>query len=307
MKKIFFVKTFAGFLITILSISPIAAQKRKPVATKAKPVIFAVLDGGKSIEPIAFIDKGALTQASDGGDDGKKITAFTKMYYKPKTAYRLVFGGVDDGTVTVVKNDPTAECARNIAEVSTVSKNAKLGGFVMGLATSAPTNKTAKGVRRLPTFPERAEIETLVRAEFAKQKVAAGALKNLHYHNLTALDVDGDGKAEMVGSFWVETAATERALLFFIADKNKDGKYSFGYSDFKTVKESEMLGGSDINAINEGIYNELLLDVLDYNGDKVGEIFTYVQGLEGSGFNAYKRQDSKWVKAFEGGNYHCGF
>jgi hypothetical protein len=307
MKKISFVKNFACLLMVSLSISPIAAQRVKPKIPKAKPIIFAVLNDGKSIEPIALIDKGALTQASDGGDDDKKITAFTKMYYKPKTAYRLVFGGVDDGTVTVEKSDPSAECARNIAQVSTISKNAKLGGFVMGLATSAPTNKMAKSVRRLPTFPERAEIESLVRAEFAKQKVAAGALKNLHYHNLTALDVDNDGKAEMVGSFWVETAPTERALLFFIADKNKDGKYSFGYSDFKTVKESELMSGSDINAIDEGVYNELLLDVLDYNGDKVAEIFTHTQSFEGSGFNAYKRTGGKWIKAFEGSNYHCGF
>jgi len=306
MKKISFVKIFACLLTVNLLISPIAAQKVKPKITKAKPIIFAVLNDGKSIEPIALIDKGALTQASDGGDDGKKITAFTKMYYKPKTAYRLVFGGVDDGTVTVVKNDPNAECARNIAEVSTISKNAKLGGFVMGLATSAPTNKTAKGVRRLPTFPERAEIESLVRAEFAKQKVAPSALKNLHYHNLTALDVDNDGKAEMVGSFWVETAPTERALLFFIADKNKDGKYSFGYSKYDVVKLDEVMSG-EIKSVEEGILNELLLDALDYNGDKTSEIFTFVQTFEGSIFNVYKREGGKWVRVFEGSNYHCGF
>jgi hypothetical protein len=306
MKKTSFAKTLVCLLIVILSISPLAAQKRKTVAAKAKPIIFAVLNDGKTLEPIAVIEKGALAQASDGGDDSKKINAFTKMYYKPNAAYRLVFGGVDAGTVTVKSSDASAECARNMAEVTTVSKTAKLSGLVMGLATSAPTNKTAKSVRRLPTPTERAEIEALVRAEFTKQKVAGSALKNLRYHNLTALDVDNDGSAEMVGSFWVETSATERALLFFIADKNADGKYSFGYSDFKLVKEDEVMSGN-IKALDNGIYNELLLDVLDYNGDKTGEIFTYLQAFEGAGFNAYKREGGKWVKAFEGSNYHCGF
>lgn len=306
MKKTSVAKFFACLLIVLLSLSPIVGQKRKPVKTKAKPIIFAVLNDGKSIEPIALIDKGELVEASDGGDDSKKIAAFTKMYYAPKAAYRLIFGGVDAGTVTVVKSAPDSDCAKNMAEVSTVSAKAKLGGLVMGLATNASTSKTAKGVRRLPTFPERGEIETLVRAEFTSQKVSATALKTMRYHNLTALDVDSDGKAEMVGSFWVETSATERGLLFFIADKNVDGKYAFGYSDFRLVKQDEVMSG-EIKALDTGIYNELLLDVLEYDGDKTREIFTYIQGFEGSGFNAYKRESGKWVKKFEGSNYHCGF
>jgi hypothetical protein len=306
MKKISFVKIFACLLIVILLISPIAAQRRKPVKTKTKPIIFAVLNDGKTLEPIAVIDKGVLVETSDGSDDIKKITAFTKMYYAPKATYRLVFGGVDAGTVTINKSDPNAECSKNTAEVTTVSPKAKLSGLVMGLATSAPTNKTAKGVRRLPTFPERAEIEKLVRAEFAKLKVSASALKNLHYHNLTALDVDNDGTAEMVGSFWVETAPTERALLFFIAEKKADKLYAIGFSDSKIIKQEDVMSG-EIKAVDEGVLNELLLDVLDYNGDKTSEIFTYVQSFEGSGFNAYKREGGKWVKAFEGSNYHCGY
>lgn len=306
MKKTYFDKFFACLIVFVLSISPITAQKKKPVKSKTKPIIFAVLNDGKWVEPIALIDKGALIKASDGADDAKAVTAFTKTYYKPNTVYRLVFGGVDAGTVTIQKSDPTSECAKNIAEVTTLAKSAKISGLVMGLATNAATNKTAKGVRRLPTFPERAEIEALVRAEFTKQGVSAAALKNMHYHNLTALDVDFDGKAEMVGSFWVETSATERALLFFIADKTKDGKYAFGFSEFKNVKQDEVMSG-EIKAVDEGVYNELLLDVFDYNGDKTSEIFTYVQGFEGSGFYAYKRDGGKWVRAFEGSNYHCGF
>jgi hypothetical protein len=307
MKKTFFSKIFVFLLTVFLLVSPLAAQKRKSVKTKAKPIIFAVLNDGKTLEPIAVIDKGKLTQASGGDDEAAAIAAFVKTYYQPKSTYRLIFGGADDGTVTVVKSNAASDCAKNVADATTVAKTAKLGGFVMGLATSATIDKTIKPVRRKPTSAERAEIETLVRNEFAKQKVPAAALKNLRYHNLTAIDVDRDGNAEMVGSFWVENAAGERALLFFIADKNSDGKYSFGYSDFKIYKQSEMMSGSNITALDEGVYHELLLDVMDYDGDKVGEIFTTIEALEGAGFNAYKRDGGKWVKAFEGNNYHCGF
>ncbi|HEY0426433.1 MAG TPA: hypothetical protein VGC76_01380 [Pyrinomonadaceae bacterium] len=305
MKKTFFAKTLVCLLTVFLSISATSAQKNKPVKTKAKPIIFAVLNDGKTLEPIAVIDNGKLTQASDGGDDAKKIAAFVKTYYQPKTTYQLVFGGAGDGTVTIDKSNAASDCAKNMAEVTTVAKTAKLSGLVMGLATSAPINKIAKVIRRKPTPAERAEIEALVRAEYAKQKVSDNVLKNLHYHNLTALDVDNDGSAEMVGSFWIETAPTERALLFFIADKT-GGKYSFGYSDFKIVKQDEVMSGN-IKDLDNGVYNELLLDILDYNGDKTSEIFTYVESFEGAGFNAYKREGGKWVKAFEGSNYHCAF
>lgn len=300
MKKTIFVKICASFLIVLMLSASLTAQ------TKPKPVIFAVLNDGKSVEPIAAVDKGELTQASDGGDEDAKIQAFTKTYYKPKATYKLIFGGVEAGTVTIKKSSPASDCAKNMAEVSIVSKVAKLGGMVMGLATSAPVNKSIKSMRRKPTPAERAEIETLVRAEFTKEKVKSAALKNLRSHNLTALDVDNDGKAELVGSYWVETSATSRGLLFFIADKNEKGKYSFGYSEYRPVLQDEVMS-KNIKDLDSGVYNELLLDAFEYNGDNVSEIFTYVPGFEGSGFYAYKRENGKWVRAFEGSNYHCGY
>jgi hypothetical protein len=298
-RKTSFAKPFACILLFILTVSTIFGQK-------PKPIIFAVLNDGKTLEPIALIEKGKLVPASDGGDEEKVKILFAKTYYKPKTSYSLIFGGASDGVVTVKSSDPKAECSSNMADVLTKSTKAKLGGFVMALATNAPPSAT-KFARRQPTADERTEITALVRAEFAKQKVAANALKNLKFHNMTALDVEADGKAEIVGSSYVETSATSRAVLFFIADKNKAGKYAFGFSEFKNVTEDEMMSGADIKGVDSGIYCELLLDVLEYNGDKTGEIFTYTQGLEGSGFIAYRRSGGKWIRAFEGGNYHCAF
>lgn len=304
MKKNFFVRSFACLLIINLSISAIYGQK-------AKPIIFAVLNDGKTLEPIALIEKGKLVPASDGGDEAKIKTQFTKTYYKPKTSYRLIFGGAVGGAVTVKSADPTAECASNLAEVSTQSTKTKLSGFVMALATNAPPN-SAISSRRQPTPDERAEIVSLVRAGFGKQKISSLTLRNLKFHNVTALDVDNDGKAEIVGTSYVVTSYSESkpdayAILFFIADKNKAGKYAFGFSEFKAVKQEEMMSGAAVTAIENGIYSELLLDVLDYDGDKTGEIFTYMQGLEGNGFNSYRRSGGKWIRAFEGANYHCGF
>jgi hypothetical protein len=143
-----------------------------------------------------------------------------------------------------------------------------------------------------------------VRAEFSKQGVSASTLKNLKYYNLTALDVDNDGKAEMVGSFWVETSAKERNLLFFIAGKDSD-KYKFGYSDYKKVTPDDVMSG-ELKDLDE-LGGELLLDVLEYSGDTTAEIFTISKAFEGNNFQAYSRQDGKWTKVFEGYNYHCAY
>jgi hypothetical protein len=309
MRKNFFIKITISFSIFLLLASVSFAQKRRSgvAKTKPRPIIFAVINDGQTIEPLAFIDKGTLEQAAGGDSEPKILTDFVKTYYQPKTVYRLVFGGADAGTVTVKSADAKAECSKNMAQVTVQSTKATLKGFRMALATNqAPDKNAVSGLRRLPTSAERAEIESLVRAEFAKQNIPDNIAKNLKYHNLTALDVDNDKRAELVGSFWVETSPTERGLLFFIAEKNTKGKYVFGYSEFKTIKKDEIMSG-EMKNVDEGVYHERLLDALEYDGDASAEIFTYVQSFEGSSFNAYSRTDGKWTKSFEGSNYHCAY
>lgn len=301
-------KILLGSALILLAISATFSQKpgkKKPL--KAKPIVFAVVNDGQTLEPIGEIDKGELVTSVGGDGEPKALTTFVNTYYKPKTTYNLIFGGVTNGTVTVKSSNPESDCGKNQATVTTVSSKAKLKGMVMGLATNEKPAKTASGVRRLPTATERAEIETLVRAEFAKQGVSANAVKNMKYHNLTALDVDSDGKAEMVGSFWTDNSATEKNLLFFIADKAGNGKYKFGYSEYEKITPDQIMGGAELKYLDGGILHELLLDALEYNGDTSAEIFTVTQAFEGSNFHVYSRQKGKWTRVFEGYNYHCAF
>ncbi len=287
----------------VLAFVPALSQKRKPQA-KPAPAVFAVLNDGKTLEPIAKIERGVLLPLSDGADEKATLMKFVNAYYKPKSVYKLVFGGADAGVVTVRKSLEDTECLRNGAESSVVSTRAKLKGMVMGLATNALVK--GSGVRRLPSAAERTEVEALVRAEFAKNQISASLLKTLRYHNLTALDLNSDGTAELVGSYWVETSAKTRALLFFIAEKSAGGKYEFGHSEFSSIKEDEVMSG-DIKNLDDGVYHEVLLDVLDINGDGNAEVFTYVQSFEGAGFTVYSKKAGKWEMVFEGSNYHCGY
>jgi len=299
--------------VIVLSTTVVFAQKQKkikpvvkskPVAI-SKPIVFAVLSDGTTLEPIGVIDKGKLTSTTAGDDEGKLLSSFVNSYYKPKSTYNLIFGAASNGNVTVKSASAKSDCAKNQAEIITQSNKAKLKGFVMGLATNVKTGNTSSGLRRLPTATERAEIEMLVRAELGKQGVAANTVKNLKYYNLTALDVDSDGKPEMVGSFWTETSDKERNLVFFIADKNSSGKYEFGYSEYKKVTPDQVMSGK-LKDLDE-LGGELLLDALEYDGDTTAEVFTIARAFEGNNFYVYSRRAGKWSRVFEGYNYHCAY
>ncbi len=292
-------------LLCVCLVSAPAAFGQRERAAKPKPIVFAVLNDGTTLEPIGAIDKGELVETVNGGSEPKSLAAFVGAYYKPKTIYNLIFGAASGGTVTIKNSNEKTDCAKNQATITVQSNKAKLKGFVMSLATNEKPAKTASGVRRMPTAAERAEIESLVHAEFTKQNVSSAAVKNMKYYNLTALDADADGKAEMVGSFWTETAGKERNLLFFIAEKNAAGKYVFGYSDFQTVTPDKLMSG-DLKDLDE-LGGELLLDALEYNGDAAAEIFTISKAFEGDNFHVYSRIDGKWSKVFESYNYHCAY
>lgn len=291
--------------ITVSLISSPGLAQKTPIETASKPapIIFAILNDGKTVEPLAHVVGGKLTHPVSGGEGPTRLASFNRTYYKSGSSYRLIFGGANAGNVTIKSSNPKAECSANMAEVNTFSTRAKLKGNVMALATNVVATRKASGVRRLPSASERTEIEELIHREFSRQKSPSKILRS---HNLTALDVDGDGTAELVGTYWVDSSPTSRALLFFIADRGSDGKYSLGFVDFRNIQKKDVMSG-DMGDVDSGVYHERLLDIFDYDNDGVSEIFTYIQSFEGAGFDAYRREAGKWTKIFEGSNYHCGY
>lgn len=293
--------------ILVLALAGITFAQRRPATAPAKTVIFAVLNDGKALEPIGYIGaKGVITPAIDGASEGAVLTAFHRSYFAKGKMFPLIFGGKVSGNVTVTNSDPRGECVNYLGNVLTKTTRTTLKGNIMALATNAKITKPGSGVRRLPTPAERAEVETLVKDRFVKDGISDTLVKNLKYHNLTALDVNNDGQAEMVGSFWIDLSATDRQLLFFIAELGADKKYRFGYSESRKIAQTETMS-EDIKDVDSGVYHERLLDIFDIDGDGDSEIFSYVMSFEGAGFNVYKRQGDGWVTHFEGSNYHCGY
>lgn len=283
------------------------AQKPQPKPKPTlKPIIFAILRGGTLIEPIAYIEGNKLSRAESVEDDASTEKSFGGKYYRPKVLYSLIFGGVRDGTIEVIRSNIGQECSGNSAEVISRPVKSKLSGLVMALGTNATLKATVVRYRRKPTTAERTEVEALVRSEFTKQGVAGATLKNLRYHNLTALDVDHDGEAEFVGSYWVAPRSDERNILFFIAEQDALGKYAFVISDYSAIKSDDVMSG-DPKDLDGGVGHELLLDVLDYDNDGTDEIFTLGQAFEGNNYYVYKRGAGKWLKTYETYNYRCAY
>jgi len=305
MKKL----NLAALILVVCSAAVLAQPRTKRptptprvVSSTARQIVFAVVNSGTTLEPIGYLSKGKLSETVNGSGDKNEIKSFAKTSYKAGQSYAVIFGGTKSGTASVKSSNANAECAPNTANIRTAS-SAHFGKLIMGLGTNVAV-KTTASTRRKPTASEKAEADAIATAEFLKEKLTA---KTLHYQNLTAINVGGSNGDILVGSYWIEIDKLTRGLLFFIAQKGGNGKYAVGYRDYRKIDQGDMMSGTNITAVDDGMYHELLLDYLDINGDGGAEIFTYQQGFEGAGFVAFQRSGSHWIKAYEFDNYHCGF
>lgn len=292
MKRILAAFFAAAFLLTAF-----APKQKIPSAT---PVIFAVLEDGKMIEPIVRVENGSLT---DAYNSDSSMRAFRETYYAPKTSYTLVYNGRPAGKVTVVKNDPAWECTANMAEVTTSSPIARLKGHTMALATNMPFKEMLSPDRRVPTAAEKAGVEKLVIAEFRKQNIV---VKNLKMVSGFVMDPDKNKSPEVIGTWIVSPSPKERALIFLVAERS-GAKWVPVLSNVQTIREEEVMSG-EISAVDEGIYNELLIDMMDTDNDGVAELFTTSLSFEGVGYNVYRQKaDGRWERLLENSYYHCAY
>jgi hypothetical protein len=261
--------------------------------SSSKKILFAVLDDGKRIEPVGFVQSGKFVASGEGKDPG--MGGEVNPYLAAGKSYTLVFGGSADGTTKVVKQI-TGECAGKSAEVT--STKTSLKGYVMAVASDGPFALKTPAYRRLPTDAERAAVEKLVRDEFTKQKVPADALKTLNYLNLTAIDLERNGNPDLIGSYWVSPKDTERALLYVVVEMDSSKNYKLTYSEFMS---------GNVKDLDSGMYHNLLLDYVDIDGDGVGEIVNTAQAFEGRNFSVLKRSGGIWNRIHESYNYRCGY
>ena len=257
--------------------------------------------------PILLIERGEFKSPVAGDSDESEIKSFAASRYKKGQRYRLIFGGRETGSVSV-KKFTGGECSRTSGDV-TIKSQQRLNAKVMALATDSKTlGSNATTGRRAPTSSERAQAMELARAAYREKAVPAALLANLQTINLTATDLNHDGNAELVGSFVASkrTKPQARYALFLVVDLN-GASYKRSLALVDKLTDKDIMAGADMNAINQGVYVETLIDHVNLDGEGWDELFTLKRGLEGDGYQIYKRQNGQWKSVYEFNNYRCAF
>jgi hypothetical protein len=289
-----------------------ASSRRQQRATARQSVVFVVTKDAAAqdaqVEPVAVIDgRGALAEPASGAAGEGALSAFLARYYRAGAKYRLIFGGAEAGDLTIRSATP-AECSPNAASADIVSMAAKLGGNVMALATDGAHAPRAQVSRRAPTDEERAAAFGVAKLFLKGKRVSASAVeRGAKTLNLTATDLDGDGREELVGSYVVKTGPKVRDTLFLVAAPRGNG-YRPALTKYARVRASEMMDPSLIDNLGEdGLGAELYVEQLDADGDGVGEVFTLSRSFEGTTYRAYRRRRGVWRAAYEHYSYRCAY
>lgn len=263
---------------------------------------------GASITPVLMIDHGSYKNPVAGDSSEEEIARFAANYYQKGQKYRVLFGGGEAGTLTVQRSTKDQECMRTEAEVLMQSP-AKLNTNVMALATNSDSLGRGRASRRAPTASERGAVLPLAQNAFKQKGVPAALIPSLETVNLTAMDLNGDGKAELIGSYIVKKrkGGEERYVLFLLAEP-QGNSYKAGLTQYAHYTAKDIMSGGEIDSIGQGgLYTERLVDQLDLESDGTAEIVTVTNGFEGDSYMIYGRKSGGWQKIYEFGKYRCAF
>ncbi|MDT4955939.1 MAG: hypothetical protein QOJ02_4077 [Acidobacteriota bacterium] len=229
-----------------------------------------ILNRGKYIDPVGEADSSAMKP-------------FAEKYFKAGNKYRVLFGGGEVGSA-IVKS--YGEGCNTIHSTISVESSAKIGGHIKGLATNSETLGKKASSRRALTQAERAGVMTLAKNIYRQHKTSNALMRSLQVNNLTATDLDGDGKFEIVGDFQIaaDSTSTEgpRRDLFLIATPSGAG-YKAELAEFQSYRMNSGFG--------RGVG---FVDQLDMDGDGQAEVVTVDQGFDGYGYSIYKKQGGRW-------------
>lgn len=287
-----------------------ASSRQGRPAARQESVVFVVTrdgTGDAQVEPVAVINaRGALAEPASEAGDGA-LSAFLARHYRAGAKYQLIFGGAQAGSLTIRAATP-AECAPNAASADISPASLKLGGGVMALATDGAHAPRAQASRRAPTAEERSAVFGVAKRFLAGKRVSASAVeRGTKTLNLTATDLDGDGREELIGSYVVKVGPKVRDTLFLVAAP-QGGGFRAALTKYARVRAGDLMDPSQLDNLGEGgLGTELYVEQLDADGDGVGEVFTLSRSFEGTTYRAYRRRGGVWSAAYENYSYRCAY
>jgi hypothetical protein len=178
----------------------------------------------------------------------------------------------------------------------------------MALATDGAHAPRAQSSRRAPTAEERAAAFGVAKRFLMGKRLSASAIeRGTKTLNLTATDLDGDGREELIGSYVVKVGPKVRDTLFLVAAPQGRG-FRAALTKYARVNAREMMDPALIDNLGEGgLGTELYVEQLDADGDGVGEVFTLSRSFEGTSYRAYRRLRGVWRGVYESYSYRCAY
>lgn len=257
------------------------AQERRSV------VVFAVSaeSGEGSMDAVVIVD-GKVLRVPFTEEQKDKQKKFAEEYFAAGRTYRLIFGGGGAGSVTVKK---WSEGCNSVHAEVTPATSVRLGGKVSALATNSESLGKKPSARRAPTEAERAAVLTLVKNIYSRNRTPANLISSLKVTNLTATDLDGDGKYEMIGSFTLAARNKFERDLFLIARQPAGAAMRADFVKFQAYKPPP-----------EGFLSSIdFIDQLDLDGDGVGEVFATQGGFDGYALLIFKKVGARWRQVYQ--------
>jgi hypothetical protein len=159
----------------------------------------------------------------------------------------------------------------------------------------------------MPTPGERASVMKLAHRAFTQKGAAAPLLQTLRTINMTAMDLNGDGRFEIVGSFLLKEKGGKDARSLFLIAEPEGAEYRTGFSRYNVVTDAEIPGGASLDEIEDYVLAEILVDQLDLDKDGKGEVVAMDRGFEGVTYRIYKKQKDRWRNIYEFSTYKCAY
>jgi len=270
MLSVLFVMMFSGVAF---------AQPRKTT------MVFAVSaeSGEGSMDAVVMVSgKRLLVPFNDEQKDRQKRIA--GEYFAAGRAYRLIFGGGEAGSVKVTK---WSEGCNSVHAVVGLSTSVTLGGPVRALATNSDSLGKRASARRAPTDAERAAVMTLVKNIYRQNRTPANLIAALKVTNLTATDLDGDGKYEFIGSFTSAAKNKFERDLFLIAKSQGAGMRA----DFAKFQAYQPPPETFLHSID-------FVDQLDLDDNGTGEVFGIEGGFDAYAYVIFKKVAGRWREVY---------
>jgi len=231
-----------------------------------------VVDGNRLLGPFTDEQK----------DKQKK---FAEESFAAGRTYRLTFGGGEAGSVTLKKW--SEGCNSIHAEVG-LSSSVRLGGNLRALATNSDSIGKKPSSRRAPTDAERSAVMTLAKSIYKQNRTPASLLSAIKVTNLTATDLDGDGKYEFIGSFTSAAKNKFERDLFLIA-KPQGAAMGADFVKFQAYQPPPETFLSSIDFV----------DQLDLDGDGIGEVFAVQGGFDAYAYVIFRKVGGRWRQVYD--------